>query len=114
MPRLAAELLPAKPANGSNSKRQKDKMHFKPEMPENPTEDFSMDRDPDKIMSGQLELSLAAAEDAVSSRDAGGAHAAHGSLAAVVESYVQQERSGLSLSRFPPGCCATMVTAAHL
>ncbi|KAJ1478219.1 hypothetical protein T484DRAFT_1904947, partial [Baffinella frigidus] len=43
-------------------------------------------------MSGQLRHSIAAAEDAISSQDAGGAHEAHGGLVAVVESYVQDDR----------------------
>ena len=49
-------------------------------------------------MSGQLGSSLAAAEDVIAY--AGELHGAHVRLAAVVESYVQEERSALSHSRF--------------
>jgi hypothetical protein len=51
-------------------------------------------------MSGQLGSSLAAAEDVIAY--AGELHGAHVRLAAVVESYVQEERSALSYLRFSP------------
>ena len=57
----------------------------------------------DLTIEGQLERSLAAAKDSISSGDAGGAHTAQSGLAAVLESYVQQERSALSRTHdFPP------------